>query len=207
MCVLSDGEKKSSPHHVFYSVQVVGNPLTPHAQEARGFTLIELMVVVTVIGILAAIAVPNYFMLKARASEASVKANMHSVQLAVEEFNTFADGKYPGDLDTRICDVSDNPSAVSLAAGARMPPFPALSLFKAHCGFKNPFNQNDNVIDNLLVGPPPPTPPGPPAGPCGCTYYSAYLLDGVSPAAHGQTAYSYKVTAYGAKNPIPLVLP
>lgn len=207
MYVLHDGEMVSSPHHVLHDKKVICSHTKLFAHHAKGFTLIELMVVVTVIGILAAIAVPNYYMLKARATEASVKANMHSVQLTVEEFNTFADGSYPGDLDTRVCDVSDNPSTMSLAAGARVPPFPPLALFKTHSGFKNPFNQNDNVVDNLLVGPPPPTPPGPPAGPCGCTYYSAYLLDGVSPAASGQVAHSYKVTAYGAQNPIPLVLP
>lgn len=162
------------------------------------------MVVIVIIGILAAIAIPNYIALKNRALEASVKSNMYSAVMAVEEFNTLANGVYPGDLDTRVSDVSLSLSNMSLASGVRVPPFPQDALLRPHPGFRNPFAVTDNVIDNLLVGPPPPMPP---AVPRGCVYYSSYQTDGVSPGANGQPAYSYCITAYGASSPLTLVFP
>ena len=63
---------------------------------AKGFTLIELMIVVAIIGILAAIAVPNFMKFQARARQSEVKADLAgfftSAKSYFAEYGTYSCG-------------------------------------------------------------------------------------------------------------------
>ncbi len=68
---------------------------------ARGFTLIELIIVIALIGILATMVIPNMRQTPLRAKEAVLKTDLHTFRDVIDQF--FADrGYYPEDLDDLV---------------------------------------------------------------------------------------------------------
>ena len=63
-----------------------------------GFTLIELMIVLTIIAILSAIAIPNYQWALIRAREAVLQENLYGIRSAIDQFHADL-GRYPDKLE------------------------------------------------------------------------------------------------------------
>jgi len=56
-------------------------------QGQKGFTLIEMLIVIGIIGLLAVFLVPNLLGARDRGQETAVKGVMHNLQLAIESYN------------------------------------------------------------------------------------------------------------------------
>jgi general secretion pathway protein G len=67
----------------------------------RGFTLIELMVVLTIVALLLSLAVPRYFNSVQRSKETVLRANLATTRDAIDKF--YGDrGRYPESLDQLV---------------------------------------------------------------------------------------------------------
>lgn len=62
----------------------------------KAFSLVEIMIVVAIIALLAAIAIPNLLRAKISANDALAKSTLRTLSTAAETFATTNQGAYPG---------------------------------------------------------------------------------------------------------------
>jgi len=86
-----------------------------------GFTLVEIMIVVAIIGLLAALAIPNFAQARARAQATGCINNLKQVEAAAEQF-AVEQGKNDGD---RINYPDDLTPYIKLNAARKIPGCPA----------------------------------------------------------------------------------
>jgi general secretion pathway protein G len=75
----------------------LGMMLRKHKQQA-GFTLMELLVVMVILGLLLSIAAPRYFDSVESAKEAALRTNLRLMREAIDKFRADT-GQYPATLD------------------------------------------------------------------------------------------------------------
>ncbi len=66
-------------------------------KKRKGFMLLELIIVIAIVGILAAVAVPNLVGMTNEAKVAKIQADLSTIGTAVEIYHVKV-GTYPGDL-------------------------------------------------------------------------------------------------------------
>lgn len=71
----------------------------------KGFTLMEMMIVIVIIGILASIMLPNYTAIQNSAKNIAVKAIGHTLQVALQSYYTDT-GKYPPGTKRHIAELA-----------------------------------------------------------------------------------------------------
>ena len=95
-------------------------------KKLRGFTLVELMVVLTIIGLLISIVVPDYVGRTRRAEEAVLKQNLASFRDTIDKY--YGDtGRYPDSLEDLVTkkylrSIPPDPLTESAATWVTVPP-------------------------------------------------------------------------------------
>ncbi len=77
-------------------------------RKSKGFTLIEMLIVIVVIAILALIVIPRLLGAGRKAKEATLRGDLHQIRNAIQQFEADC-GDYPSSLD----DLMTAPSAGS----------------------------------------------------------------------------------------------
>ena len=97
------------------------------AQEESGFTLVELLVVMLILGPLAAIAIPAFFNQRDKARDSQAKVYARTAETAMETFATDNNGVYTGANAAALVNEESTLSGATISAVTTPAPAPDTS--------------------------------------------------------------------------------
>jgi type IV pilus assembly protein PilA len=105
-----------------------------HIIAEGGFTLVEILVVIAVIAILTAIAIPGFLNQRTKATDASAKAMARTAQTAAETYASDHGGSYAGIQPSRLNEVET--ALPTAAGGANNAWLEAAQPIESNAGYK-----------------------------------------------------------------------
>jgi type II secretion system protein G len=112
-------------------------------RDSKGFTLIELMIVVVIIGILAALAIPRFTQASARAKEKEADGILKQIYTLQQTYKANA-GKYTTSFDTLMTVGWETPTGMKWFQTPTSPTFPVcLAKVSGQSGY------NTRQIDSI----------------------------------------------------------
>jgi len=115
----------------------------------KGFTLVEILIVVVILGILAAIVIPQFTSASTEAKEAALVSNLQAVRSQIELYKIHHNDELPGtqglvDFATAMTSTTDQDGVVGVGATFRFGPYMREIPV-------NPFNDLNNVLEQATA--------------------------------------------------------